>query len=84
MENKIRSIRAGDVFTGKLISVNQGLEFGEKKCKVVSISEDLEYLKQFGYNKYDIYVQESLGFGPVALWQSFIHQPISVTFECAG
>jgi hypothetical protein len=82
MKSKIRAIRAGDVFAGKLISVNQILQFGDKTMKVVEIREDREFLERFGYTKFEIYIQEAIGFGPILHWQDFLDQSMSVTYEC--
>lgn len=84
MKGKIRSIRIGDVFAGKLITVGQTNRVAERELQVTDIVHDMDYLKQFGIDKYDVFVKDRLGWGDVVLWQSFQRQPISITYECAG
>lgn len=83
MKEKIRAIRIGDVFSGKLITVGQENTVARKKLLVTDIIHDMDYLKQFGVDKYDVFVKDILGWGDKMLWQSFQRQPVSVTYECA-
>lgn len=84
MKEKIRSIRIGDTFAGKLITVGQTNKVANKELKVTGITQDLDYLKEFGIDKYDVFVKDALGWGDIQLWQSFQRQPISVTYECGS
>jgi hypothetical protein len=82
VKRTIRAIRVGDVFSGKLITVGQSNRVKEKELQVTDIVHDMDYLKSFGIDKYDVYVQDKLGWGDKFIWQSFQRQPVSVTYEC--
>jgi hypothetical protein len=82
VKDKIRSIRVGDIFTGKLINVGHEHKIANKHLVVTDILQDIDYLKAFGIDKYDVYVEDKMGWGPKFIWQSFQRQPIAVTYEC--
>lgn len=81
---KIRSIRVGDVFAGKLITVGQRNHVAGKDLVVTRIEQDREALDEFGQDVYNVYVDDSLGWNHEMLWQTFKNQPFSLTYECGG
>lgn len=81
---KIRSIRVGDVFAGKLITVGQKNHVAGKDLVVVAIVHDEESLINHGIDSYNVFVKEALGWGDEMLWQTFRSQSVSLTYECGA
>jgi hypothetical protein len=81
VSEKIREIRVGDALSGKRMIVGKDYDIGDQRFIVSRIAQDTEYLKTFGVDRYNVFLQDSLGFGREILWQSFSGQPVSITYE---
>jgi hypothetical protein len=74
----IRKISIGDLKEGLTYVVGQKQNRG--RMTIVQILHDLNYLVEYGINKYDVYVQED-GSDYVKVWKSFMNGQITVEYD---
>ena len=74
----IRKISIGDLKEGITYVVGQKMMRGELLLE--QILHDVDYLANFGINKYDVYVSE-VGTDNVHVWKSFMNGQISVEYD---
>jgi hypothetical protein len=80
----IKSIRVGDIFEGKLISVGKQIDIKGKTGESTSITVskiilDIDFLNDFKLEKYNVFVKSDKGIEDI--WQSFIRQPVCLTYD---
>lgn len=74
----IRKISIGDLKEGLTYVVGQKQNRG--RMEIVQILHDMEWLAEYGINKYDVYVMED-GADSVSKWKSFMNGQITVEYD---
>jgi len=78
VEGIIRKISVGDIKEGITYKVGQNMMGG--RLLIEQITHDVDYLIEYGIDKYDVYVSENSS-DNVRIWKSFKQMSVSVEYD---